>query len=496
MAANQQTPQAPADNAKDIKDNKTTSSKKLKTGEVKDQISKGSTMVGRTEANPSGKPDQIDINPMQNENVLSQLNDIYNKVMDDIKEEGAVNSVGGGGIRGMGYVSGSGDGDSPDYQSANIADADTKDNILKKIVAIHQSMHTVKEDIDSVFKEKFGKWREAVPRSVQDRHTIDLTVRNGEDRKKDDRPYRQQSIVKKVIDEKNGKGYVSPESKIEKAMAAKGVKPDSSDKYRQEMEKNSAAYDAIKKKTNEDFENIFEITDKLVGKLSKERMLGNWSPKTNAADKTLDDRIDKIRGVTKTKKYVLPDVDSVPPGIGMKEDAAVWDKPNPVKKHKHLSSQKIAAAKARAAHHNRKYPNMIDNMWAARNEETGCSIEEWNEELGLTEEIFTPLGNELYEDWNEIEEEAEHGGHRVKLGKPFHTPSGPKKRAVYVKNDKGNVVKVNFGDPHLSIKRDQPSRKKSYRARHHCETPGPRWKANYWSCKYWSSTPTSELDKG
>ena len=74
------------------------------------------------------------------------------------------------------------------------------------------------------------------------------------------------------------------------------------------------------------------------------------------------------------------------------------------------------------------------------------------------------------------------------LGKPFRTPGGPKKFSVYVKNEKGNVVKVNFGDPNMEIKRDDPARRKSYRARHHCDTkPGPRWKANYWSCKMWES---------
>jgi len=127
---------------------------------------------------------------------------------------------------------------------------------------------------------------------------------------------------------------------------------------------------------------------------------------------------------------------------------------------------------------------------------SGCFIDFESDVEGLVEESFTSSGNELYEDWNEIEEEAEHGGRKVKLGKPFLTPGGPKKRAVYVKNGSGNVVKVNFGDPHLSIKRDQPTRRASYRARHHCDSPGPRWKANYWSCKYWSSTPTSTLDKG
>lgn len=82
-------------------------------------------------------------------------------------------------------------------------------------------------------------------------------------------------------------------------------------------------------------------------------------------------------------------------------------------------------------------------------------------------------------------EEAEYHGRKVSLGKPFLTPGGPKKRSVYVKNAKGNVVKVNFGDPNMRIKKSIPARRKSYRARHHCQSPGPRWKANYWSCRAW-----------
>jgi len=83
------------------------------------------------------------------------------------------------------------------------------------------------------------------------------------------------------------------------------------------------------------------------------------------------------------------------------------------------------------------------------------------------------------------EKAAEYQGKKVKLGKPFRTPDGPKKSSVYVKNDKGNVVKVNFGDPNMEIKKDNPARRKSFRARHNCDNPGPRWKARYWSCKAW-----------
>ena len=71
------------------------------------------------------------------------------------------------------------------------------------------------------------------------------------------------------------------------------------------------------------------------------------------------------------------------------------------------------------------------------------------------------------------------------LNKPFRTPSGPKKFSVYVKNEKGNVVKVHFGDPNMEIKRDDPDRLKSYRARQNCANPGPKWKARFWSCRQW-----------
>jgi len=72
------------------------------------------------------------------------------------------------------------------------------------------------------------------------------------------------------------------------------------------------------------------------------------------------------------------------------------------------------------------------------------------------------------------------------LNKPFRTPKGPKKFGVYVKNDRGNVVMVRFGDPNMEIRRDDPNRRKNFRARHQCDSnPGPKWKARYWSCRMW-----------
>lgn len=79
--------------------------------------------------------------------------------------------------------------------------------------------------------------------------------------------------------------------------------------------------------------------------------------------------------------------------------------------------------------------------------------------------------------------EAEYRGRKVKLGKPMR--GDVKKFKVYVKNPKGNVVKVNFGQKGMRIKKNNPKRRKSFRARHNCKSPGPRHKARYWSCRKW-----------
>lgn len=79
----------------------------------------------------------------------------------------------------------------------------------------------------------------------------------------------------------------------------------------------------------------------------------------------------------------------------------------------------------------------------------------------------------------------EYQGRKVTLNKPFRTPNGPKKFAVYVKNESGNVVIVRFGDPNMKIKKNIPERRKSFRARMNCDNPGPKYKARFWACKSW-----------
>ena len=91
---------------------------------------------------------------------------------------------------------------------------------------------------------------------------------------------------------------------------------------------------------------------------------------------------------------------------------------------------------------------------------------------------------------NETISEAEYQGRKVQLGKIMQ--GDVKKSKVYVKNDKGKVVKVNFGfggksakGKRMTIKKNNPARRKSFRARHNCDNPGPRWKARYWACRTW-----------
>lgn len=114
---------------------------------------------------------------------------------------------------------------------------------------------------------------------------------------------------------------------------------------------------------------------------------------------------------------------------------------------------------------------------------------EWPELNTLEAVVIKSLPNRL--------DEAEYQGRTVQLGKP--TRGDVRKYKVFVKDPKtGNIKKVNFGDPNMEIKRDDPERRKSFRARHGCGTPraSDRTKAAYWSCRMWSSKPVGKILKG
>jgi hypothetical protein len=111
--------------------------------------------------------------------------------------------------------------------------------------------------------------------------------------------------------------------------------------------------------------------------------------------------------------------------------------------------------------------------------ETLSKPENWLEETYEGDDFYL-----MYGDIEETLEEAEYRGRKVQLGKPMQ--GDVKKFKVYVKDKStGNVKKVNFGDKTMRIKKSNPARRRSFRARHNCDNPGPRTKARYWSCRKW-----------
>ena len=114
-----------------------------------------------------------------------------------------------------------------------------------------------------------------------------------------------------------------------------------------------------------------------------------------------------------------------------------------------------------------------------------------NDEERVADDNVTGKDPEVVSEADDEEvNEAEYQGRKVTLNKPMQ--GDVKKSKVYVKNAKGNVVKVNFGHggssakgKTMSIKKNNPERRKAFRARHNCKNPGPKWKARYWSCRAW-----------
>ena len=119
-------------------------------------------------------------------------------------------------------------------------------------------------------------------------------------------------------------------------------------------------------------------------------------------------------------------------------------------------------------------------------------LKEWKRFLNEEEEYYY-ISDASYDDgtivedvefWDDVVVEAEYRGRKVKLNKPMR--GDVKKFKVFVKDPKtGNVKKVNFGDKNMRIKKSNPKRRKSFRARHNCDNPGPKTKARYWSCRKW-----------
>lgn len=123
-------------------------------------------------------------------------------------------------------------------------------------------------------------------------------------------------------------------------------------------------------------------------------------------------------------------------------------------------------------------PFSANGLWVS--DRRGNSVLEVTRHGAVAQEVADALNKYVTESMNE----AEYQGRKVQLGKPMQ--GDVKKFKVYVKDPKtGNVKKVNFGDPNMRIKKSNPARRKSFRARHNCDNPGPRTKARYWSCRKW-----------
>ena len=111
------------------------------------------------------------------------------------------------------------------------------------------------------------------------------------------------------------------------------------------------------------------------------------------------------------------------------------------------------------------------------------STDETLDEETLEGDDFHSAYDVMWFNEDENLDEAEYRGRKVPLGKPMR--GDVKKFKVYVRKPTGNIVKVNFGDPNMRIKKSNPARRRSFRARHNCANPGPRTKARYWSCRKW-----------
>ena len=140
----------------------------------------------------------------------------------------------------------------------------------------------------------------------------------------------------------------------------------------------------------------------------------------------------------------------------------------------------------------KRYPNCVKKESVGETDEAVNPAQQAAIAINMKKNGIEPKNESLYEDlYGSVEEtdyeynsltEAEYQGRKVQLGKIMQ--GDIKKFKVYVKKG-DNVVKVNFGDPNMKIKKSNPARRKSFRARHRCDTPGPRHKARYWSCRKW-----------
>lgn len=158
------------------------------------------------------------------------------------------------------------------------------------------------------------------------------------------------------------------------------------------------------------------------------------------------------------------------------------DRPNK-ESWKLAQSEKFDMAKQQIEKMHNQLMQIVENM-----KTIDIEFEDWTTDMISKSELYIQNIYDFVMSYKPEEEEAEgseYQGRKVTLNKPFRTPSGPKKFAVYVKNESGNVLIVRFGDPNMKIKKNIPERRKSFRARHNCDTAKDKTTPRYWSCKMW-----------
>ena len=249
-------------------------------------------------------------------------------------------------------------------------------------------------------------------------------------------------------------------SQLEKDIAAAPVKPIASMENQDVSMADAGEYDFEGDMAKDDLETIVRAARRLTGMLDDNENMPEWvQSKINKAADYLDTAADYIE--SNEDDYVSEDD----------------NKPNPVARAV-LNRILMQHPGVLATHGPDKVMDAIDELADYVNigpdDEIGSS-----DVSGWTRDVIRMLA-ELPD---EPMDEAKYQGREVPLGKPMK--GDVKKSKVYVRGPKGNVVKVNFGQKGMKIKKNIPGRRKNFRARHNCDNPGPRWKARYWSCRAW-----------
>lgn len=244
-------------------------------------------------------------------------------------------------------------------------------------------------------------------------------------------------------------------SQIEKDIAAAPVKPIAS---MEDQHPDAGEYDFEGDMAKDDLETIVRAARRLTGMLDDNENMPEWvQSKINKAADYVDTAADYIE--SNREDYVNEDHSETSPVASAVLRRIMMQHPGVL-----------------ATHGPAKVMDAIDELadYVGDVEEIGSSdVSAWTRDVirMLAELPDLPM------------DEAKYQGREVPLGKPMK--GDVKKSKVYVRGPKGNVVKVNFGQKGMKIKKNIPGRRKNFRARHNCDNPGPRHKARYWSCRAW-----------